>query len=133
MQQYKKYRQYSHQGVKCSYHTNIFNGGKNIVFLTEYQLSAEITNQISLNSYMGSFMMMIFMMGLVFEIPLLAWVLSKLGLIDKAFLKQYRRHAVAVLLILAAAITPTGDPFTLSIVFIPLYLLYELAIKVVRN
>lgn len=102
-------------------------------FLTEYQLSAEITNQISLNSYMGSFMMMIFMMGLVFEIPLLAWVLSKLGLIDKAFLKQYRRHAVAVLLILAAAITPTGDPFTLSIVFIPLYLLYELAIKVVRN
>lgn len=102
-------------------------------FLTEYQLSAEITNQISLNSYMGSFMMMIFMMGLVFEIPLLAWVLSKLGLIDKAFLKQYRRHAVAVLLILAAAITPTGDPFTLSIVFIPLYLLYELAIRVVRN
>lgn len=102
-------------------------------FLTEYQLSAEITNQISLNSYMGSFMMMIFMMGLVFEIPLLAWVLSKLGLINKAFLKQYRRHAVAVLLILAAAITPTGDPFTLSIVFIPLYLLYELAIKVVRN
>lgn len=102
-------------------------------FLTEYQLSSEITNQISLNSYMGTFLMMIFVMGLVFEIPLLAWVLSRLGLIDKEFLKQYRRHAVAVLLILAAAITPTGDPFTLSIVFIPLYLLYELAIRIVRN
>jgi hypothetical protein len=49
------------------------------------------------------------------------------------FLKQYRRHAVAVMLILAAAITPTGDPFTLSIVFIPLYLLYELAIRIVRK
>jgi sec-independent protein translocase protein TatC len=72
-------------------------------------------------------------MGLVFEIPLLAWVLSRLGLIDQEFLKQYRRHAVAVMLILAAAITPTGDPFTLSIVFIPLYLLYELAIKIVRK
>lgn len=102
-------------------------------FLTEYELSAEITNQISLNSYMGTFLMMIFVMGLVFEIPLLAWVLSRLGLIDKAFLIKYRRHAVAVLLILAAAITPTGDPFTLSIVFIPLYLLYELAICIVRS
>lgn len=102
-------------------------------FLTEYQLSAEITNQISLNSYMGTFLMMIFVMGLVFEIPLLAWVLSRLGLIDQEFLKQYRRHAVAVMLILAAAITPTGDPFTLSIVFIPLYLLYELAIRIVRK
>ena len=102
-------------------------------FLTEYQLSAEIINQISLNSYMGTFLMMIFVMGLVFEIPLLAWVLSRLGLIDQEFLKQYRRHAVAVLLILAAAITPTGDPFTLSIVFIPLYLLYELAIRIVRK
>lgn len=102
-------------------------------FLTEYQLSAEITNQISLNSYMGTFLMMVFIMGLVFEMPLLAWVMSRLGLINQEFLQKYRRHAVAVLLILAAAITPTGDPFTLSIVFIPLYLLYELAIKVVRR
>ncbi len=102
-------------------------------FLTEYQLSAEITNQISLNSYMGTFLMMVFVMGLVFEIPLLAWVMSKLGLINKEFLIQYRRHAVAVMLVLAAAITPTGDPFTLGIVFIPLFLLYELAIKIVRS
>lgn len=102
-------------------------------FLTEYQLSAEISNQINLGSYMSSFLMMIFMMGLVFEIPLLAWVLSRLGLIDQAFLKNYRRHAVAVLLILAAAITPTGDPFTLAIVFVPLYMLYEIAIRVVRK
>ena len=102
-------------------------------FLTEYQLSAEIVNQISLNSYMDTFLMMVFVMGLVFEIPLLAWVMSRLGLIHQEFLKQYRRHAVAVMLILAAAITPTGDPFTLSIVFVPLYLLYELAIRIVRK
>lgn len=102
-------------------------------FLTEYQVSTEIVNQISLNSYMGNFLMMVFVMGLVFEIPLLAWVLSTIGVVNKNFLKKYRRHAVVVLLILAAVITPTGDPFTLMVVFLPLYLLYELSIKVVRK
>lgn len=102
-------------------------------FLTEYQVSTEIVNQISLNSYMGNFLMMVFVMGLVFEIPLLAWVLSTIGVVNKDFLKKYRRHAVVVLLILAAVITPTGDPFTLMVVFLPLYLLYELSIKVVRK
>lgn len=102
-------------------------------FLTEYQVSTEIVNQISINSYMGNFLMMVFVMGLVFEIPLLAWVLSAIGVVNKDFLKKYRRHAVVVLLILAAVITPTGDPFTLMVVFLPLYLLYELSIKVVRK
>lgn len=101
-------------------------------FLTEYQLSQDIVNQISLSSYMSTFYAMIFMMGLVFELPLLAWLLSKLGLITKEFLKTYRRHAVIVLLILAAVITPTGDPLTLALVFTPLFLLYELSIYVVR-
>lgn len=101
-------------------------------FLTEYQLSSDITNQISLNSYMGSFLMMVFLMGVVFEMPLLAWVLSKLGILRKEFLRKYRGHAVVVLLVLAAAITPTGDPFTLMLVFLPLYLLYELSICLVR-
>ena len=101
-------------------------------FLTTYELSAEITNQISLNSYMSNFLVIIFIMGVVFEIPLLAWVLSQLGLISRPFLREYRKHAVVVLLILAAVITPSGDPFTLAVVFIPLFLLYELAILVVR-
>jgi sec-independent protein translocase protein TatC len=55
-------------------------------FLAEYQVSTEIVNQISLNSYMSTFMGMVFIMGLVFELPLLAWLMSKLGLINKAFL-----------------------------------------------
>ena len=101
-------------------------------FLTEYQLSPLITNQISLTSYMGNFLMLIFVMGIVFELPLLAWLLSKLGLVTKTFFRQYRKHAVVVLLVLSAVITPTGDPFTLMIVFLPLYLLYELSIKIVR-
>lgn len=102
-------------------------------FLTEYHLSDSITNQISLNSYMGTFMCMIFIMGLVFELPLLALVLSSLGLIRRQMLKNCRKGAIMVLLILAAIITPTGDPFTLTVVFLPLYMLYELSILIVRK
>lgn len=102
-------------------------------FLTEYEISAQISNQISLNSYMSTFLGMIFMMGLVFELPLLAWLLSKIGVLNREFLKRYRRHAVVILMILAALITPTGDPITLSLVFLPLYLLYEISIRVVKN
>ena len=102
-------------------------------FLTEYQLSASIVNQISLNSYMGNFLMLVFIMGIVFELPLLAWLLSKMGLVTKEFFRKYRKHAVVILLILSAIITPTGDPFTLMVVFLPLFLLYELGIMIVRN
>lgn len=101
-------------------------------FLTQYTLGNQIVNQINLSSYMNMFLTMVFVMGLVFELPLLAWLLSKLHIIDKALLKRCRKYAVVVLLILAAVITPSGDPFTLMVVFLPLYLLYELSIALVR-
>ena len=101
-------------------------------FLAEYQVGSGIVNQISLDSYMSNFLLMIFVMGLVFELPVLAKALSALGLINRQFLKKYRRHAVVVLMILAAVITPTGDPFTLLVVSVPLYLLYEMAILMVK-
>ncbi|MDR2474613.1 MAG: twin-arginine translocase subunit TatC [Bacteroidales bacterium] len=96
-------------------------------FLTTYQLSAMIVNQISLDSYMDNFLMLIFIMGVVFELPLVSWLLSKLGLLNRSFFKKYRRHAIVALLIAAAVITPSSDPFTLAVVFLPLYLLYELS------
>lgn len=102
-------------------------------FLTCYTVGSEITNQISLNSYMSNFLTLIFVMGAVFEIPMLAWILSRLGLIYKDTLKSIRKYAFVVLLVLAALITPSGDPFTLMLVFLPLYLLYELSIAVVRK
>ena len=101
-------------------------------FLAEYQVSQTIVNQISLNSYMNNFLGMVFIMGVVFELPLLAWLLSRLGVLHREFLQKYRRHAVVVLLVLAAVITPTGDPFSLMLVFVPLYLLYELSVRLVR-
>lgn len=102
-------------------------------FLTEYQLSDVIVNQISLNSYMDNFFLLILMMGVVFELPMVIWMLSRLGLISQSFLKKYRKHAIVILLVLAAFITPTGDPFTLMVVFMPLYLLYELGIVLAKN
>ena len=102
-------------------------------FLVEYNLSPSITNQINLQSYIDNFTMLILVMGIVFEMPLLAWLLSLLGILKKSFLREYKKHAVVVLLISAAIITPSGDPFTLMLVFIPLYVLYELSILVVKD
>ncbi|GHT62696.1 Sec-independent protein translocase protein TatC [Bacteroidia bacterium] len=101
-------------------------------FLYGYSLSSVIHNSVSLDSYMDSFLTMIFVMGLVFEMPLISWLLSQIGILKKSFFKTYRRHAILILLILAAIITPTGDPFTLSLVFIPLYALYEFSIFLVK-
>lgn len=101
-------------------------------FLAEYQVSELIPNQISLDSYMDTFITMLFVMGLVFELPLVAWTLGAVGLLHREILRKYRKHAIVALLILAAVITPTGDPFTLMVVFLPLYLLYELSIFFVK-
>ena len=100
-------------------------------FLAEYRLSELIPNQISLDSYMDNFFVLILVMGIVFELPLLAWLLGRMGILSREFFNKFRRHAIVVLLILAAIITPTGDPFTLMIVFLPIYLLWELSAFVV--
>ncbi len=102
-------------------------------FLTQYRIGTEVLNQINLNSYMSIFLTMVFIMGLVFEMPMLAWLLGELHILDKGKLRSWRRYAVVVLLVLAALITPTGDPFTLMVVFLPLYLLYEFSILTVRG
>ena len=102
-------------------------------FLATYELSAAITEQVSLDSYMDNFLMLVFIMGIVFEMPLVSWLLSQIGLLHKSFFHKYRRHAVVALLVGAAFITPSSDPFTLSIVFIPLYFLYELSAFFVKK
>ena len=70
---------------------------------------------------------------IVFEMPLVSWLLSQIGLLNRSFFHKYRRHAVVGLLVGAAFITPSSDPFTLSIVFLPLYGLYELSAFFVKK
>lgn len=96
-------------------------------FLATYQVSTLIPNHISLDSYMSNFLTLTFAMGIIFELPLLCRLLSSLGIIDRSFFSRYRRHAIVALLILAAFITPSGDPFTLVVVFFPIYAIYELS------
>lgn len=100
-------------------------------FLADYQLSAAIRPIVSLDSYMDNFFMLLIMMGAVFELPLLAWLFGKMGLLKRSFFKTYRRHAIVALLVLAALITPTGDPFTLFLTFIPVYALWEMSARLV--
>jgi len=102
-------------------------------FLYTYELSAVIHNQVSLDSYLNMFLTMILIMGLVFEMPLICWLLSQVGILKRSFFKRYRRHAIVSFLFIAAIITPTGDPFTLSLVFFPLYSLYEGSIFLVKK
>ena len=101
-------------------------------FLYNYQLSASISNQLSLDSYMDNFLMLVFMMGIVFELPLVAMLLGKIGILHRGFFSAYRSHAVVALLVVAAFITPSSDPFTLMAVFIPIYILWELSAFLVK-
>jgi sec-independent protein translocase protein TatC len=103
-------------------------------FLNQYDMSGGIiVNQTSLDSYLTIFLNLILAMGLVFEMPLISWLLSKIGILKRSFFKNFRRHAIVVLVIAAAVITPTADPFNLALVFFPMYGLYELSIFLVKK
>jgi sec-independent protein translocase protein TatC len=102
-------------------------------FLGTYQVSAEVENMISLQSYIGTFMMMNLLMGIVFELPVLCWFLGRLGLLNSRMMRHFRKHAIVAILIVAAIITPTSDVFTLLLVSFPIWLLYEISIHVVKK
>lgn len=99
-----------------------------IFFFSRYQVSASVENTFSLGSYVSTFSAMVLIMGLLFEMPTVISVLGHLGVVTRRTLRNLRRHAVVVLLLLAAILTPTGDPFTMTVVALPLYLLYEFSI-----
>ena len=86
-----------------------------------------------LTSYIDTLAMLSIMMGIVFEIPVVCWLLSKFGLLSPLFMMQYRKHAIVLILIVAAIITPTSDILTLMLVSLPMILLYEISIVVVKK
>ena len=102
-------------------------------FLGGYQVSADVQNTITLSSYIAVLGVMSLLLGIVFELPVLCWLLAKIGVLKADFMRRYRRHAVVVILIVGAVITPTGDPFTLALVSVPIYLLWELSILIVKH
>lgn len=102
-----------------------------IRFLGTYQVNAAIPNLITLDSYISTFVTTTLLMGLMFELPIVCWLFAKLGFISARFLRHYRRHAFVIILIVGTVITPTSDVFTLLLVSIPIYILYEISIGVV--
>ena len=101
-----------------------------INFLGSYQVSEQVKNQISLDSYISTITMLTFSSGVVFELPVVVYFLSKIGLMTPQFMRRYRRHAMVANLIIAAIITPSPDVTSQLLVAIPLFLLYEASIYV---
>ena len=103
-----------------------------IRFLGNYQVSDDVANIITLSSYIDTLTMLTLMLGIVFELPILCMLLGKMGILTADFMKEYRRHAIVIILIVAAIITPTTDVMTLMLVTLPIYLLYEVSIFAVK-
>ena len=102
-------------------------------FLGTYQVSQAVANTITLESYMSSLISITLAMGILFEIPTACWLLGRMGLINASQMSRYRRHVIVALLIVAAIITPTSDVFTLALVALPMWLLYEAGILIVKR
>lgn len=102
-------------------------------FLGTYQVSPDVANMLTLQSYIDTLLGMSLVMGVVFELPVVCGLMGRMGLLTADMMTQYRRHAVVAILIVAAIITPTTDVFTLFVVALPIYLLYEVSIFVVRS
>lgn len=101
-------------------------------FLGTYQVSPDVSNMLTLQSYIDTLISMSLVMGVVFELPVVCAVLGRMGLISGSMMRQYRRHAVVVIHIVAAIVTPTTDVFTLLVVSLPIWLLYEGSIWIVK-
>ena len=104
-----------------------------VKFLGTYQVSPDVANMLTLQSYMDTLMMMSLVMGIVFELPVVSWLLGRMGLVNRSMMRSMRRHAIVAILIIAAIITPTTDAFTLFIVALPIWLLYEMSIVIVKR
>lgn len=102
-------------------------------FLGNYQVSERVVNQISLSSYISTFVGLLLTMGLVFEMPIVAYFFARIGVLKSSLLSKYRKVAVVLTLVLAAFITPSTDVFTMCLVALPLYLLYEFSRWVVKR
>ncbi|MEB2296033.1 MAG: twin-arginine translocase subunit TatC [Ignavibacteria bacterium] len=90
--------------------------------------TSEISNEFAIDEYMSIIISVMLAAGVVFELPMISFFLSKLGILTPAFMRKYRRHAIVIILILSAFLTPGADPVSQIILAVPLVLLYEISI-----
>jgi sec-independent protein translocase protein TatC len=101
-----------------------------INFLTNFTVSPDIENTFTIDSYLSSIMTLTLGAGVIFQLPVIIYILSKLGVMTPAFMRASRRYSTVLILIISAVVTPTADPYTMLIVAMPLFLLYELSIYI---
>lgn len=102
-------------------------------FLGTYQVSADVANMLTLQSYIDTFIGLSFLMGVLFELPVVCWLMGRMEIINSKMMAAYRRHAIVAILIVAAVVTPTTDVFTLFVVALPIWMLYEFSILIVKS
>ena len=95
-------------------------------------MAERVYSFITIDSYVSTFTTLTLLMGVVFPLPVIAYVLAKSGFVSSALLRRYRKHAILLIMLVAAVITPP-DLMTLILVAFPLYLLYEVSIRVVKR
>jgi len=103
-----------------------------VYVMVNYRISDLIVNQFDITSYVSTFVALVFGSGILFQLPVVIYFLSKIGLVTPMFLRKYRKHSVVVILIVAAIITPP-DPLSQILITIPLYLLFEISILISAN
>lgn len=101
-------------------------------FLGTYSVSEDVQTMLTLSSYVDTLLLMSLVFGIVFEIPVISWLLARFGMLKASWMSEYRRHAIVAILIMAAIITPTADIMTLIIVSLPIWFLYEISIWIVK-
>lgn len=101
-------------------------------FLGTYSVAEKVHSTITLDSYISTFMSLTLLMGIIFQLPVIAFILAKMGILNSQQMAKYRKHAFILILLIAAIITPP-DIMTLVLVSLPLYILYELTVKIIKN
>jgi sec-independent protein translocase protein TatC len=100
-----------------------------INFLANYQIDETILNEFNISSYISTLVTLVLGCGLMFQLPMLVFVLAKMGIITPSLMRQYRKHSIVVILIVAAVITPP-DVISQILISLPLFLLYEISISI---
>jgi sec-independent protein translocase protein TatC len=99
-----------------------------IAFLANYTISPKISNEFDITSYVSTITILVLSSGILFQLPIVIFFLTKVGIVTPKLLRSYRKHAVIAILVIGAIITPSSDPLSLSLISIPLYFLYEISI-----
>jgi sec-independent protein translocase protein TatC len=99
-----------------------------ISFLANYQISDMIVNEFDITSYVSTVVGVVLGCGLLFQLPVVMYFLTKIGIVTPTFLRQYRKHSIVIILLIGAIVTPSADPFSQLLISLPLYLLYEISI-----